>query len=1002
MAKSKKKSKKKTKKKSTLEYQGQLSIVLLATDVGPALLNKYVNQLNKTINYTELIVVGNNLDDTSIPNDESVQLINNVEQTPVAAKKGVEVATGEHILVVDNFAIAPRTIVSWFKEGSLPKDQVWLASRTHAKAELPEKYSLGLGGHLKNMLTNILTGILPQDKAGGFILLPKHTAKVLFHHLTPNHPNYTLEILHQCKMFDIQVVEQPILLKKETAQTTMGEAFRSSLVAWLYSWMTWFKHYFVHPIQENKLKHRVHKESPWFRFAFVLLALFLFILMPMISSDFGMTGDEHVQNTYGNKLLKYYESDGANTEALFYKDLYNYGGFYDYIAAWCNDKLAWFEDPYDMRHLLNSLFGVFMMFFVGLVGRVVTGSWLGGLLSLLFIALSPRMFGHSMNNPKDIPFAAAYLFTVYHAIQFTRQLPKPTLRTCLLVALGIATAINIRIGGLLLIAYLAAFSGITFLWRKELRAQLLNIPLMIKMLVIGGAIALVGFWYGTTFWPYGALDPLKKPFEVLDKMSNFYVGIRVLFDSTNFWSDVVPWNYIPNWMLYTTPLFVLFGFFASPILAFLRKEEGKSLGLVIVAFAGLFPIAYVIYQKSGLYDAMRHMLFAYCFFPILAAWTWTSIIKLLKPKVAKIGVIVVLVGLMALPTMFMVRNHPYQYTYFNELIGGIDGAYMKYESDYWMVSMKRLSEWFEKEVIAKTPPDQTIRVATNCAYPVLHYLGEHENVKVRYVRYHQREKKPWEYGLFFSRFINRDFLLSGVWPPGEIMYTEYADTVPLGHVIKRKSDPNAKAGRAFQKKKFGEAVTLLEGIINKDPKNESAMMMLIQAYLNTGQLDKMKQTLDKMMALSDSYSNTWGMKGIYHLRKKETEKARLAFEKAVDINFKYTFGNFHLARIYANKGENEKALECLEEFDAYGGKPAQGYDLGIQLARKTGHQVREYFFSAKKLSLQGKWPKAMQFCNQALAIDPDYAPAVKMKNNYEDAIARNKLKQQLKGPGKPK
>jgi len=149
-------------------------------------------------------------------------------------------------------------------------------------------------------------------------------------------------------------------------------------------------------------------------------------------------------------------------------------------------------------------------------------------LALLFVVLSPRMFGHSMNNPKDIPFAAAYIFTVYHSIRFTQQLPKPTLRTSLAVIIGIAAAINIRIGGLLLIAYLAAFSGITFLWKNELRKELINIPLMAKMLLIGVVIAVAGLFCGTLYWPYGALDWTAKPFEVLEKMSHYYVGIRVL------------------------------------------------------------------------------------------------------------------------------------------------------------------------------------------------------------------------------------------------------------------------------------------------------------------------------------------------------------------------------------------------------------------------------------------------------------------------------------------
>jgi tetratricopeptide (TPR) repeat protein len=1006
MAKSKKQPKKNksvkdssiSKKGAKFEYDGKLSVVIAPFGDQITALKTYIQRVVSTINAVEIIVVGGGLDETQIE-ELQIQYTAKIKLEFVSngtIKDGVAAATGDQILVVDDLMVSPRNLSAWLREGDFDsEDEIWAASRHHKETQFGDGYKMNVWAWLLNMFIRLLTGIVSRDVQVGFRLYPKALAHLLFDNLSRTDKYYAIEVLHQAKLYDIEVVDQPITISGEVAGVSRGTTISVSIMAWLKSWVTWTKHYFVLPAKDAQSEYFAKKESPWFRFAFASVALLLFVLMPYLSFDYGMTGDEYVQRLYGDKLLDYY--DGKNFDALFYKDLYNYGGLFDYFASRLNATLGWFEDPYEMRHLLNSLCGAFMMLFVGLVGRIVVGTWMGGLLALLFVALSPRMFGHSMNNPKDIPFAAAYIFTVYHSIRFTQQLPKPTLRTSLAVILGIAAAINIRVGGLLLIAYLAAFSGITFLWKAELRNQMTNILLMIKMLLIGVAIGLIGLRCGSFYWPYatiGEMAWLYKPLEVLGKISHYYVGIRVLFDETNFWSDSVPWNYIPYWMLYTTPLFVLIGFVGAPLMAFFDREKGRTLPLLLVAFAGLFPICYVIYQKSGLYDAMRHMLFAYCFFPILAAFTWSSAMRILNKKAVTISVAIVMIGLMALPTVFMVKNHPYQYTYFNELIGGNDGAFMKYESDYWMTSMKPASEWYNENIAAKNLQD-TLVVATNCHRPVSHYL-KGKNIRVIYVRYHEREKKAWDYGIFYSRFINRKFLINEAWPPGEIVHEEKVDNVPLGVVVKRKSSPKGEAGIAFAKKDWPKAAALLEEIVKENPKNESALLLLSQTYSMLRKWPEMKVALDKLMALSDLYSNTWGMMGAYYMNVNKPKEAKKAFEKATEINYKYTFGNFHLARMYSQENNFPAAMKCLEDFDAYGGKPVQGYDLAIQIAQKTGNNAQQYYFTAKKMSINRNWDGALPMLEQALTIDPDYEPAIKMQRGYDAAIAQRDLKIALK------
>ncbi|MBK8514720.1 MAG: hypothetical protein IPL55_00085 [Saprospiraceae bacterium] len=65
------------------------------------------------------------------------------------------------------------------------------------------------------------------------------------------------------------------------------------------------------------------------------------------------------------------------------------------------------------------------------------------------------------------------------------------------------------------------------------------------------------------------------------------------------------------------------------------------------------------------------------------------------------------VGILALtlihPLRHILRNHPFEYLYYNELVGGTGGAYSNYELDYSLNSLKQGSTWL-KDYIRKNHP----------------------------------------------------------------------------------------------------------------------------------------------------------------------------------------------------------------------------------------------------------------------------------------------------------
>jgi hypothetical protein len=90
-----------------------------------------------------------------------------------------------------------------------------------------------------------------------------------------------------------------------------------------------------------------------------------------------------------------------------------------------------------------------------------------------------------------------------------------------------------------------------------------------------------------------------------------------------------------------------------------------------------------------------------------------------------------LVGLgLADPLRFELTNHPNQIVYFNSLVGGLPGAFGRYDIDYTGNCAKQALEWILEH--GDTPPGRAIRVsgpkhnAFTRAMP--HYLGEYDRL----------------------------------------------------------------------------------------------------------------------------------------------------------------------------------------------------------------------------------------------------------------------------------
>jgi tetratricopeptide (TPR) repeat protein len=475
----------------------------------------------------------------------------------------------------------------------------------------------------------------------------------------------------------------------------------------------------------------------------------------------------------------------------------------------------------------------------------------------------------------------------------------------------------------------------------------------------------------------------------------------MVWNGQHYWSDFLPWNYIIKWFSIATPALILLGSLAV-VFPILKDEKNRWL-LLMVIFTGVFPVAYAIFKDSALYDGMRHFLFVYPILVIMAAYGIQYAVAQgqSSKKWLPLGVsLLLLLGLYS-PIRWMVVSHPNQYMYFNEFFGGIKNAYNINETDYWMNSVKEAANW-AVENLPEMQAGDSVNIATQAHKPLRHYLEPYkeQGVVAVYTRYHDRIKHDWDYGLYITRFVNRDFIKNGLFPPGEeVIYTKEIDGVPIWTITKRSAINKAAhaADEAFKAKDNARAIGLLEAAVAENPKDESAWILLSQYYLQTGQMPNAKAALDTLENYSPTYSNSLGLKGLYYLQNAQPAKAIDYFERATASNIKYVFGHFHLARLYANKGQLQEALDRLELFDRYGGQPRQGYDLAIQIAANLQNDAVASYFKAKKAYLAGDGATAQQELARSLAILPDYEPALrlsadfdKLRNSQQREAARQK------------
>jgi hypothetical protein len=444
-------------------------------------------------------------------------------------------------------------------------------------------------------------------------------------------------------------------------------------------------------------------ERRW-RVASALLLAILTAAMMATVLDYGMTGDEGVQHRYARRVLRWYATLGADRSAVAEEDISMYGGFFELLAEGAASRSP--LDPFETRHVVNVAFALAAVGSALAMGRRLAGP-LGGVLSALFLILTPPFYGHAFNNPKDIPFAGTFAVAVCVILGASDRSPRLRRRDIIAAGIAIGVTAGVRVAGIALWGFaLLLWVGMALVSaRGPADAVQGKRPRDLAALAAAWlAVVALGWMVMVAFWPWAQTDPLRNPLRALRAFSRFWETMVVFYDGRYVPSGEVSRWYLPKWFALTLPetYLVAAAMGALRLMSLMRtrgigpQTRRKLIQAGWLAIVAFLPVAWVVVRRTPLYDGLRHFLFVMPVLAVLAGASAASYLRAraVRPDGVLAGTLLAALGVVTLADM--VALHPYQALYFNRLVaGGLGRAVERYDSDYWCLTYKEGTEWLQ-------------------------------------------------------------------------------------------------------------------------------------------------------------------------------------------------------------------------------------------------------------------------------------------------------------------
>ncbi|HAW50971.1 MAG TPA: hypothetical protein DCX54_01395 [Flavobacteriales bacterium] len=639
--------------------------------------------------------------------------------------------------------------------------------------------------------------------------------------------------------------------------------------------------------------------------------LILAFVIPILSFDYGVTWDEPLSMQYSADMLRYFATWGKDKTCLdetipLYNHMIYYGNVFGLMSTLLHKILPF--DIIQTRHLLNSIFGYLSIFYIVRHARLISDYKLA-FLTLLLLVLSPRFFGYIMNMFRDTTLMLGFVGSTYYFHRILVKLPSFSIHLTLKAALFVFLASSVRIGGMILLPIFALLLVYYFVDNRK------NLAFKPFLSASGAIVIISALSYSLTvsIWPWAHQSPFTRPLEAalafsdLQLMLNYQLFEGVLIPNRN-----VPWNYLFTWLGVTTPLIVLIGLLLFTLV--LGKSNGirrKELFIPLVAIG--LPLLFYLFRLRNLYDGWRHFLFLMPFLALFSAIGWKWLISLFDtPKIQK-SIVGVMAMLFVFPVNAMVHYHPVQNTYFNELIGGIKGAFGEFEIDMDGNSLRPATEWFNKYCVENKLSEITL--ASNHGGMSISQYFNPLLIKgnIVWLSLGQTYLKNWDYAILTSRTLSKFELNRGQWPPKGTIYSFEIDGIAIASVVKREDKSIQVGTNALKKRNFEVALDNFLRAREKYPDMELPHRMLGMTYMQMEKYDLAEKSFDKALSLNPPNVFLLHYIGELSYYQGNFEKALSYLSKSLEMRIDNYRSEYLIANIYIRSGKFDEARKLYEK-----------------------------------------------------------------------------------------
>jgi hypothetical protein len=424
---------------------------------------------------------------------------------------------------------------------------------------------------------------------------------------------------------------------------------------------------------------------------YIFFLLYLFIGIYTLE-DYGINIEEHTQLYSGfywlNYVFEFFEIDFlknnlksflnhiAQDTNLPNPSIYTYGPIFDLPTAFIdllNNNIDNSQN-FKRRHLF-----VFLIFFISsIVFFKILNNRFSNFFSSFFgtvlYIFSPRIYGDSFHNNKDIIFLSLVVFSIFFIFKLFK---KKKIKNIIFFSLFAALATSTRIMGLFL-----PVSLILFFFLEKQNIKLKNNFKYICLTIISY------FFFLYVHFPFLWEAPFENFIKYITNSRDWVFSYYILFNGEYVLTTSLPDSYIFAWIGISTPILNLILFFCGFILIFKRlfirvininefthyncdfwrsKKEMKD-NFIIFNLISILSI--LIFLNVSLVSGWRHLYFLNIFIIYIGIFFLNFIFIKFKKHQMKLILFFLLLFTPNIYKIFIF--HPFQSLYLNEILSKSD------------------------------------------------------------------------------------------------------------------------------------------------------------------------------------------------------------------------------------------------------------------------------------------------------------------------------------------